>query len=568
MKNLFKHFLTFGLVVAGTISSFAVGTAKVQVIHNCAVPAADSVDVYVNGSLALPGFAFRTATPFLTLPSGVTLNVGVAPAHSASAADTLKNFALGPLSTDSAYIVVASGVFGSGFAANPNSISTALNLDVIAHALTSSGSSTNVSLGVFHGVTDAPAVDVDLTGGATLVSNIQYGQFQGYLSVPATWYPISIAPAGTQTYVANYLADLSGLADSAAVVLASGFLAPGSNNNGPGFALIAALPNGTVITLPAQQHSRVQVIHNAPDPAADTVDVYLDGAKAIPNFAFRTATPFLSLLSNVNHTIAVAPAHSTSVSQAVATFPNINLQPDSNYVVTASGVVGTGFAANPDGTSTAFTLLVKEGVELRASTAGNFDFYAIHGSPDAPTVDIVAEGVGTLLNNVSYKAQSGYFRVPATSYILDVKDSSGTAVVARFVAPLGSLSDSSAVVLASGFLNPAANNNGPAFGLWVALPSGGALIPLSNATGISNISSEIGLKYYPNPASGMLNVSFDTKSSPDIKVMDLSGQVLKNISASGQNKVSIDIADLSEGVYILHVATTTGTANEKFTVIK
>jgi len=568
MKHLFKNFLTFGLILAGSVSSFAVGTAKVQVIHNCAAPAAATVDVYVNGTLALPGFAFRTATSFITLPSGTTLNVGVAPAHSTSVADTLKNFVLGPLATDSSYIVVASGVVGTGFAANPNSISTALSLDVIAHALTSSGSSTNVSLGVFHGVTDAPAVDVDVTGGATLVSNIQYGQFQGYLSVPATWYPISIAPAGTQTYVANYLADLSTLADSAVVVLASGFLTPSMNNSGPAFELIAVLPNGTVITLPAQQFSKVQVIHNAPAPAADTVDVYLDGTKAIPNFVFRTATPFISLLSNVNHTIAVAPAHSTSVSQALATFPNVNLQPDSNYVVTASGVVGTGFAANPDGISTAFTLLVKEGARLRASTAGNFDFFAIHGSPDAPTVDITAEGVGTLLNNVSYKAQSAYFSVPAANYVLDVTDSSGTTVVARFAAPLSAFTDSSAVVLASGFLTPSANNNGPAFGLWVALPSGGALIPLSNVTGIQNISSEIGLKYYPNPASGVLTVSYEATSAPDIKVMDLSGQVLKTIPAAGQHSVNINVSDLSEGVYILHVATAAGAANEKFTVIK
>jgi biopolymer transport protein ExbD len=38
------------------------------------------------------------------------------------------------------------------------------------------------------------------------------------------------------------------------------------------------------------------------------------------------------------------------------------------------------------------------------------------------------------------------------------------------------------VAVASGFLSPSNNSNGPAFGIWVALPSGGDLIPLPIAT--------------------------------------------------------------------------------------
>jgi hypothetical protein len=85
-------------------------------------------------------------------------------------------------------------------------------------------------------VTDAPGVDVNLTGGATLVANAQYGDNSGYLSVPPTWYPISIAPAGSSTAVANYVADLSGLAGNPHWYLPQDF-SPASNSNGPAFAL-------------------------------------------------------------------------------------------------------------------------------------------------------------------------------------------------------------------------------------------------------------------------------------------------------------------------------------------
>ena len=69
-------------------------TAKVQVIHNAADPAAAEVDIYLNGQAvgALNNFAFRTASPFVDLPAGTPIVIGVAPGTSTSYADTLTTF--------------------------------------------------------------------------------------------------------------------------------------------------------------------------------------------------------------------------------------------------------------------------------------------------------------------------------------------------------------------------------------------------------------------------------------------------------------------------------------------
>jgi hypothetical protein len=50
--------------------------------------------------------------------------------------------------------------------------------------------------------------------------------------------------------VVSYDADLSTLGGGAAVVFASGFLSPAENQDGPGFGLFVALPNGQVSELP------------------------------------------------------------------------------------------------------------------------------------------------------------------------------------------------------------------------------------------------------------------------------------------------------------------------------
>ena len=62
----------------------------------------------------------------------------------------------------------------------------------------------------------------------------------------------------------------------------------------------------------------------------------------------------------------------------------------------ANGVIGTGFAPNPDGRSTAFTLFVKSGVREAAADNSTVDFFAVHGATAVsythltlPTSDLV-----------------------------------------------------------------------------------------------------------------------------------------------------------------------------------
>lgn len=573
--NITKFKLFAAALLAAFFSHTAWGNANVQVIHNCADPAAASVDVYINGALSLNNFAFRSATNFLSVPSGVPINIGIAPANSTSVNDTIVSFLFPSLANNENYVLIASGVVAGGFASNPDGRNTGFDLKVITPARTAANNSGQVDFAIFHGATDAPGVDVKVSGGGpTLATNAKFGDATSYLSVNPTWYPIDILPAGGSTPVASYVADLSGLAGGAAVVFASGFLNPAANNNGAAFGLFAALANGTVEELPLQTFAKLQVIHNCAAPGADSVDVYLDGEKAIPNFKFRTAIPFINVLAGVNHTVAVAPPNSTSASQALATFPGINLTAGENYVVVASGVVGTGFATNPDGRDISFDLKIISSAQTEAADPAKVDFAIFHGSTDAPGVDVkVAGGGPTLASDAKYGDATNYLTVDPASYIVDIHPAGAGTPLVSYVADLTALTGGAAVVFASGFLNPAANNNGAPFGLFAALPNG-TVAALGLYNSIQEAAAIGNWNMYPNPNNGVANFQLELNRREDvvIQIMDMNGRMMKEIVnmdlGAGPQRIEADLTGLANGMYISRIVTSENSAMGKFSIAR
>jgi len=557
MKTLKILLLT--IILTGMNLSFA-QTARLQVIHNAADVLADPVDIYLNGSLLLNDFAFRAATPFIDAPAGVELNIGVAPGNSNSAADTLKNFQV-ILTANETYVAIANGVLNpSSYASNPDGRSTAFTLFVKAMAR-ENGTSSDVEFFVLHGSTDAPTVDVLARRVATLVDNAAYSDITNYISVPAASYILDVTPANdNSTIVASFEADLSGLGGGAAVVFASGFLSPSENQNGEAFGIFAALPNGTVVEFPTVELARLQVIHNAADVAAGSVDVYLNGSLLLNDFAFRTATPFIDAPANVDLNIGIAPPNSNSVDDTLANF-TANLVNGETYVLIANGVLDpNSYAANPDGRNIAFTLFANTDARESANS-GNVDFFVIHGATDAPTVDVIARDVATLVNDAAYGDITGYISVPPANYTLDLTLADGTTLVQSYVADLRTLGGGSAVVFASGFLNPSANQNGEAFGIFFALADGTVGQFPEGVASVENISGVTPDNYslaqnFPNPFNPSTTINFTIPNSEfvTLKVFNILGSevatlVNENLSA-GAYKYSFEAANLASGVYL------------------
>lgn len=312
------------------------------------------------------------------------------------------------------------------------------------------------------------------------------------------------------------------------------------------------------------QVARVQVIHNSADAAADTVDVWVNGTRAIPNFAFRTATPFVDLPAGQEIVLQVTGAGATDTSNAVFT-KRVTLAVDSTYIVVANGIV------SPSGytPATPFDLYVASGREAAANSA-EVDALVFHGATDAPAVDVNETSVPVpgLVSNLSYGDFAGYLSLAPMNYTLGVAPTGGANIVA-FQAPLQTLNlaGNALVVVASGFLDPSNNSNGPAFGLFVAPAAGGALLALPVAASVSEISATA-YRVFPNPVQDVFTLSYDENLvGAKVEVLDAFGRLVYSEILSGlSGAVQIDANDWSDGFYFGRISTVDRAASFKIVV--
>ncbi|MEE4258559.1 MAG: DUF4397 domain-containing protein [Bacteroidales bacterium] len=468
-------FLAFAFLTSAKLMA----TSRVQVIHNSADLAASTVDVWLNNTLLIDNFEYRTASPFIDAPSGTEFTISIQPANSESAENALwsQNYTL---ESDETYVLVANGIVSpSGYdPAEP------FNIYVYPMGREVATNSNRTDILVFHGATDAPVVDIIETtsGGIQFVDNLAYGSFAGYLELPTLDYILDIKDETGAVLVASYSVPLETLefAGAALVTVASGFLTPGDNSNGEAFGLWVALPSGgELIELPVYNPTaaRVQVIHNSADLAAEVVDVWLDNTLLLDNFEYRTASPFIDAPAETEFTISIQPSNSESPENALWS-QEYTLSDNETYVLVANGIVS---ASGYDPVEPFDIYVYPMGREM-ATDMDNTDVLVFHGSTDAPTVDVVeiGQGAGTIIDDFMYGDFAGYLELPTADYVLDIRDETGMNSVVAYSAPLATLElDGAALVtVASGFLNPGNNSNGEAFGLWVALPTGGDLIEL------------------------------------------------------------------------------------------
>jgi hypothetical protein len=460
---------------SGTNNTNGGETALLQVLHLSNDANAATVDVYVNGDLLLDDLDYKEGTNFFPVPVGVELAISITPGDST---DEAFGVTLGDdaLTADTNYIAIATGSL------DPADAGTAqeFTLDILGDVATESDDAAAAELTIYHGALDAPAVDVVVDNDTEnpAVDGFEYrdaevisGDLGGFTLGTIGLFDIYV-DANDAFFAGVQTPDLSGLNGGAALVAAIGSIAGGD------FEIIA-FP-ASVGEAPEQSagvvfggSARLQVIHNSPDPAAAVVDIYTDaaglGVLLLDDFAFRDASPYISVPSGLDLAIDVTAGDAGNNEAPVFDDVPVTLDPGSTTVAIATGLV-----AGQD--EQAFQLLAAGGQEAGEIEADETAALIVHGIPDAPEVGVGAGGA-SLVGDATLEfpqTTDAYVTLPASADVaVQLLNADNTAAVFETTAavPLTAVAGIPVVVLASGTLDTE-DDADP--GLLVVTPAGAA----------------------------------------------------------------------------------------------
>ncbi len=167
---------------------------------------------------------------------------------------------------------------------------------------------------------------------------------------------------------------------------------------------------------PSVDKSSVLVTHASPD--APGVDLLVDNTKVnSAALTFPNSTGYLSVNAGTRNIKVNVAGTSTSVINA-----DLPLTKNASYSIFAVNTV-----------SSIEPLVIED--DLSAPASGNAHVRFIHLSPDAPAVDIAADGGAVVFPDYTFKEYSDFTPLPAGSYDLEVRVA-GTSTVALDLDPI------------------------------------------------------------------------------------------------------------------------------------
>ena len=89
-----------------------------------------------------------------------------------------------------------------------------------------------------------------------------------------------------------------------------------------------------------------------------------------------------------------------------------------------------------------------------------------------------------------------------------------------------------------------------------------AVFDESTSTGINTVNA-LKLEVYPNPATNVFFVTYDSPQQASIELLDLRGRVIERNVTNGSNRTEINISDLPNGMYMLRIVSDNATTTKQ-----
>lgn len=269
------------------------------------------------------------------------------------------------------------------------------------------------SVRVFHASPDAPKVNLWVND-AVVASGLDYQKSTGALSLDEGTYKVAVEgviPGGNQVVIGPV--DLPLMGKTAYDVIAVNSVAD-----------IEPLVLSDMGSLTDATKVRVRVAHLSADAPEVKVFVTAPGAdlaaaQALGSFAFKGTLGPVEVAAG-DYQIRVALADNTVVFDS----GTVNLAAGKDLLVGAVPNVGTG--------SSPISLAVLDGnaVAVINDKGAGADLRVVHGSADAPAVDVTANNGSTpAIANLAFPEATGYLNLPAATYNFKVTPNGATSPV-------------------------------------------------------------------------------------------------------------------------------------------
>ena len=418
------------------------GNAIVRILHAGSDAPTVSLDVGADGSnevVDLARFA-DTGAGGIDLPGGSPLALGVVVDGL-----TVTTFTIPALDAGTEYFVIATGLL----AQMDIMADDAFKLLAVTEGSTSlfipqdGPDAGSAMLRAVHASPDAPAVDVYAEGiSIPLFTALAYGDASLYASVPAGMYNVQLrAHPSTEADAVVYETGMIELAANQTITaIASGFLT--SADPADEFRVLPFVEDWGV-----PQSALVRIVHAGPDAPSVDIDVGDDGSVDYSDLArfADTGAAGIALPSGEALQVGIRVAGGDRVT--AFTTPAL---PDGEEIF----VIATGSLVEPARADDGFSLLAVASTGSLGFIKQNPVVYALHGSPDAPAVDIYA-GDALLVENIAFGELSGTVQVPPGTYTLDfyVTGTGGGSPTASFDTP-DLMAGSAYLAVAAGELAP------------------------------------------------------------------------------------------------------------------
>ncbi len=245
----------------------------------------------------------------------------------------------------------------------------------------------------------------------------------------------------------------------------------------------------------------------------------------------------------------------------VAKFDSLVVSSENPQALILFGVNDTtAYAPNPEGLSIRESVLLQD-LAILSSNANEVHTVFVHTVTDAPAVDLVTVNGDTLASHLNYGAASQPISLPAGGYRVRLLRSSDKLDLGAHAFDISNSTNGYVVLMLSGFLDPGANQNGPAAALGVYEIN---LTPTAVDERVEAAPLAFALSQnYPNPFNPVTSIQYSVGAglgSPvqvSLKVYDVLGKEVATLvhekKAAGVYRVSFDAGALGSGVYFVRM---------------